>query len=137
MPDRANETSEEIASLAAQVLRNPGASETERRLAGSDLTQDDARSEQTSREMASVAAKVLVDPKSSQEAKRLAASALSQREPSAPTKTTSARLGPTKASAPAKPAPAKAAPVKSAPAKTAPVKAPAKASPAGRPSRWR
>jgi hypothetical protein len=67
------------ASMAAKVLRDPGSSGREKKLAGSVLSQ--ARpSAETSPKVAELAAKVLENPKASADARSLAGSALSQAE---------------------------------------------------------
>ena len=73
----AKETSDRIAHLASVVLHRPGATHSEKELAGSALAQHHT-SKQTSAAIGSLAAKVLGDHHSSFEAKELAGSVLAQ-----------------------------------------------------------
>ncbi len=78
-------TSEEMVELASRVLSDRNSTATDKRLAGSVLSQyapHDPRAagqRRTSEEMAELASQVLKDWKSSETAKKLAASVLSQR----------------------------------------------------------
>lgn len=72
-----SETSKEIASLASKVLSSIWATETEKELAGSALSQVNPDKE-TSKKIASLAGKVLQDPNSSLLGKELAGSCLEQ-----------------------------------------------------------
>ncbi|WP_395948467.1 hypothetical protein ACFWHB_11845 [Aeromonas mytilicola subsp. aquatica] len=71
------QTSSELASEAAKILRDPNASQIQKELAGSVLAQS-STGKQTSLEMESVAAKVLLSDKYSDTTKSLAGSVLSQ-----------------------------------------------------------
>ncbi|MDF7667691.1 hypothetical protein PT273_07515 [Orbaceae bacterium ESL0727] len=70
-------TSAEVASLASKVLHNPNASELEKSLAASVLSQTKSDS-QTGKAMETKASQVLHDPNASKEIKTLAASVLAQ-----------------------------------------------------------
>lgn len=70
-------TSKNVASIAAQVLKNDDASNIQKKLAGSALSQRNS-SNQTGAEMESIASKVLKSEKYSETTKELAASILSQ-----------------------------------------------------------
>lgn len=71
------QTSNRVASLAAETLQNPDASNIARRLAGSALAQSGS-AKQTGAEMENVASRVLQSNKYAAETKELAASVLSQ-----------------------------------------------------------
>jgi hypothetical protein len=77
MTKNTKETSPGVASRAAEILRNPHASEIQKSLAGSALSQSGS-SKQTGAEMETKAAKVLNSEKYAPETKELAASVLSQ-----------------------------------------------------------
>ncbi|QIZ46815.1 hypothetical protein [Dickeya zeae] len=71
------QTSDKIASVAAQTLNDPNASAIQRSLAGSALSQTGS-SNQTSGEMERKASSALDNPRSSKLTKQLAGSVLSQ-----------------------------------------------------------
>ena len=71
------QTSDEIATLASRVLRDPNATEHEKSLAGSAMSQADPDKE-TSKYMGSLASKILRNPDSSEIGKTLAGSVLTQ-----------------------------------------------------------
>lgn len=70
-------TSPSVASKAAKTLSNPNASATQKRLAGSALSQSGTR-KQTGKEMETLASKVLPSGKYNKETKTLAATVLAQ-----------------------------------------------------------
>ncbi|EMY0615476.1 MULTISPECIES: hypothetical protein [Serratia] len=70
-------TSQDIASKAAKVLANSNASDIQKKLAGSALSQR-STTHQTGSEMEDIASRVLRSSKYSEETKELAASVLSQ-----------------------------------------------------------
>ncbi|WP_338884765.1 hypothetical protein [Aeromonas hydrophila] len=71
------QTSSELASEAAKILRDPNASKIQKELAGSVLAQS-STDKQTSSEMETVASKVLQSDKYNETTKSLAGSVLSQ-----------------------------------------------------------
>lgn len=71
------QTSDDIASLASQTLRDPNASKTAKSLAASALSQSNT-SRQTGKEMETKASNVLTSDKYNDTTKGLAASVLSQ-----------------------------------------------------------
>jgi hypothetical protein len=77
MASNKKQTSDRIATLAAETLQDPDASKIAKRLAGSALSQSDG-SKQTGAKMEDVAARVLSSNKYAEETKELAASVLSQ-----------------------------------------------------------
>lgn len=77
MAKNTKETSTRIASLAAEILQNSNASQIQKSLAGSALSQSGS-SKQTGATMETKAAKVLSSGKYAEETKELAASVLSQ-----------------------------------------------------------
>ncbi|HFR4115135.1 TPA: hypothetical protein ACQ31I_002822 [Yersinia enterocolitica] len=77
MSKNTKKTSASVASLAAQILKDPNASAIEKSLAGSALSQTNTDN-QTGAHMEDVAAQVLAEPKSSKLAKTLAGSVLAQ-----------------------------------------------------------
>ena len=77
MAKNTKETSTRIASLAAKILQNGKASQIQKSLAGSALSQSGS-SKQTGATMETKAAKVLSSGKYAEETKELAASVLSQ-----------------------------------------------------------
>ncbi|CNK77171.1 hypothetical protein ACRBEF_03370 [Yersinia proxima] len=77
MSKNTKKTSASVASLAAQILKDPTASAIEKSLAGSALSQTNTDN-QTGAYMEDVAAQVLAEPKSSKLAKTLAGSVLAQ-----------------------------------------------------------
>jgi len=77
MTKNTKETSSRVASRAAEILKDPNASQIQKSLAGSALSQSSS-SKQTGAEMETKAAKVLSSDKYAQETKELAASVLSQ-----------------------------------------------------------
>ncbi len=70
------QTSKSVATQAAQILKDPSASQTAKRLAGSALSQRD-RSNQTGAELEDLASRVLDSSKYNQDTKALAGSVLS------------------------------------------------------------
>ncbi|KAB5496156.1 hypothetical protein F8564_13795 [Serratia sp. RJAL6] len=70
-------TSQQIASKAAKILADPNASDIQKRLAGSALSQR-STTHQTGGDMEDVASRVLKSSKYSEETKELAASVLAQ-----------------------------------------------------------
>lgn len=77
MSTNRKKTSSSVASEAAKTLRDPSASSTAKKLAGSALSQHSTPN-QTGTEMESFASKVLKSSKYSESTKELAASVLSQ-----------------------------------------------------------
>ncbi|MFZ2168462.1 MAG: hypothetical protein WAW61_02380 [Methylococcaceae bacterium] len=77
MAKNTKETSSRIASLASEKLRDPNASQIQKSLAASALSQSGS-SKQTGAAMETKAAKVLGSEKYSHETKELAASVVSQ-----------------------------------------------------------
>lgn len=71
------QTSDRVATLAAETLQDANASKTARRLAGSALAQSGG-DKQTGTEMEDLASRVLRSDKYAEETKELAASVLSQ-----------------------------------------------------------
>ncbi|MBY0345944.1 MAG: hypothetical protein K2P98_03635 [Neisseriaceae bacterium] len=71
------QTSKNVAKQAAQILNDPNASQIQKTLAGSALSQANTNN-QTGAEMEETASKVLQSEKYSAETKTLAASVLSQ-----------------------------------------------------------
>jgi hypothetical protein len=74
-------TSQDIASLASNVLQDDRYSDTAKTLAASALSQVARENRQTSEAVASLAGEVLNDPSYSENTQDLAASVLSQRAP--------------------------------------------------------
>jgi len=77
MAKNTKQTSKSVGSLAAKTLKNPGASATAKKLAGSVLSQS-RTSNQTGSELEDLASKVLRSEKYSGETKSLAGSVVSQ-----------------------------------------------------------
>jgi hypothetical protein len=77
MTKNTKETSSNIASLASEKLRDPNASQIQKSLAASALSQS-GNAKQTGAAMETKASNVLSSDKYSQETKELAASVLSQ-----------------------------------------------------------
>jgi len=77
MPVNKKRTSTKVASLASHVLGDKNASEIQKKLAASALSQSKAR-KQTGIEMEDVAARVMRSSKYSDDTKTLAATVLSQ-----------------------------------------------------------
>lgn len=77
MTKNIKQTSNRVATLAAETLQDANASQIQRRLAGSALAQSGC-SKQTGAEMESIASKVMKSDKYAPETKELAASVLSQ-----------------------------------------------------------
>jgi hypothetical protein len=77
MSSNTKRTSKAVASKAAEVLQDANASQTQKRLAASALSQR-ADKKQTSAEMEQVASEVLKSPRYSKATKSLAATVLSQ-----------------------------------------------------------
>jgi hypothetical protein len=77
MGNNTKKTSDEVAKLASQVLRNPNSSKIAKELAGSALSQKNTNN-QTGSEIEAKASKVLQSEKYSEETKTLAGSILSQ-----------------------------------------------------------
>ncbi|PMG06842.1 hypothetical protein BCT04_17320 [Vibrio breoganii] len=71
------QSSNNVASKASEVLRDPNASSIQKKLAGSALSQSSTKN-QTGKEMESTASKVLKSDKYSSTTKKLAGSVLSQ-----------------------------------------------------------
>jgi len=71
------QTSNKIASLASQTLKNPNVSQTAKKLAGSALSQHDTN-KQTGASMEDFASKVLQSSKYNADTKSLAGAVLSQ-----------------------------------------------------------
>jgi hypothetical protein len=72
-------TGKKISSAASKVLRSKSASDAEKSVAASALTQAKTKKEETGKAVASKASKILNDPKASKAAKSVAASALTQK----------------------------------------------------------
>jgi hypothetical protein len=70
-------TSEEMGTLASEVLKDPNSSSVEKKLAGSDLSLVN-KDNDASNEIKSLAGKVLQDDNSSEKGKELAGSILGQ-----------------------------------------------------------
>jgi len=77
MPENKKQSSQQLASDAATTLKDPKASNIQKSLAGSVLSQTKSNN-QTSDAMATKAAKALSNNHSSEKTKELAASVLSQ-----------------------------------------------------------
>lgn len=77
MATNTKKTSTHVASRAAEILQDPNASQIQKSLAGSALSQSGS-SKQTGAAMETKASKVLSSDKYAQETKELAASVLSQ-----------------------------------------------------------
>lgn len=75
---KSEKTTGRVASKASSILRNPGASQTSKSVAGSALSQA-GTSKQTSSKVASKASKALNDGRSSSTTKTLAGSVLTQK----------------------------------------------------------
>ncbi len=70
-------TSKSMGSFASAILKDPNASDIQKKLAGSVLAQSNSDKE-TSKEMETIASKVLQSEKYSEETKALAGSVLAQ-----------------------------------------------------------
>lgn len=77
MPINRKRTSSEVAADAGSILNDPSASDIQKSLAASALSQRSAK-RQTGKEMEEIASKVMKSDKYSEETKELAASVLSQ-----------------------------------------------------------